>query len=162
MPIQAEHLRDYVIQPILQKTSLYSIQAEQLLLGTCAAESAMGSCLRQIGGPALGIFQMEVPTHDDIYTNYLNYNESLKIRLLKACEYTSRPSNYALIQNLAYAALMARIKYYRCPNQLPEKDDIDAMAEYWKINYNSIMGRGTVQHFKAAYERYVSPLYRRK
>lgn len=45
----------------------------ELLLLTCAAESAMGKYIMQVGGPARGIFQMEPNTEKDIWENWLKY-----------------------------------------------------------------------------------------
>ena len=54
------------------QTVLVSQEAENLLMGTAAQESALGEYIRQLGnGPALGIFQMEPETFDDIVRNYL-------------------------------------------------------------------------------------------
>ena len=41
--------------------------------GTAAVESRMGTYLRQIGGPALGIWQVEPATHLDCWDNWLDY-----------------------------------------------------------------------------------------
>ena len=58
-----------IIEPVLSRLHAASPAARALLLGTAAQESAMGRYIRQLrGGPALGIFQMEPATHDDIWT----------------------------------------------------------------------------------------------
>lgn len=69
MSINCEQLRLYVIRPTLEKIELWSEAAENLLLGTTAQESHMGTYIKQVGkGPALGIYQMEPATHKDIWT----------------------------------------------------------------------------------------------
>jgi hypothetical protein len=45
---------------------LASLNAIQLLMGTAAQESHLGTYLKQINGPALGVFQMEPNTEIDI------------------------------------------------------------------------------------------------
>ena len=65
-----------VIKPALEKLGLWSMAAEELVLGTAIVESA-AIYLRQHGaGPALGLWQAEPRTHDDLYTNYLSYRGS--------------------------------------------------------------------------------------
>ena len=54
MGIHPKHLAEYVIRPSLKPLGLYSLEAEQLLLGTAAVESQLGFYLHQIKGPALG------------------------------------------------------------------------------------------------------------
>lgn len=46
---------------------LHSMAAEQLLLGTAIQESHL-KYRRQIGGPALGYFQVGTNTQDDIWS----------------------------------------------------------------------------------------------
>jgi hypothetical protein len=49
-----------------------------LLLGTALTESGDMHYLHQLGnGPALGVYQMEPTTHEDIYDNYLKYKKEL-------------------------------------------------------------------------------------
>lgn len=49
-----------LIRRVLIGIGGYSEEAENLLMGTAAQESALGEYIRQLGnGPALGIFQME-------------------------------------------------------------------------------------------------------
>jgi len=60
----ADHLRREIIAPALRHIGMWSGAAENLLLGTAAVESRMGTYLRQVGGgPALGIWQVEPVTH---------------------------------------------------------------------------------------------------
>ena len=61
--IKASELRQYVIRPTLKAINLWSIAAENLLLGTAAQESQLGHYLTQVKGPALGIYQIEQSVH---------------------------------------------------------------------------------------------------
>ena len=71
------HLLDRVIAPALEKIGLWSRAAEELVLGTAIIESGL-TYLKQHGdGPALGLWQVEPATHDDLYTNFLNYRPEL-------------------------------------------------------------------------------------
>ena len=142
---------DHVIQPALETLGLYSKAAEQLLLGTALQESRL-TYLRQVGGgPALGLFQMEPATHDDIWHNYLDYRPELASRVSIL---VSVPIAQSLTANMWYAAAMARVHYRRVPAPLPEEGDIEAMAAYWKQHYNSQLGAGQEHEFVANWERY--------
>ena len=77
------HLKEYIIIPVLSKLDMYSESAANLLLGTAAIESDMGQFLRQINGPALGIYQMEPSTHLDIWQNYLQFREEMLKKVRK-------------------------------------------------------------------------------
>jgi len=143
-----------LITRVLDDLGLSSPSAVNLLLGTAAQESGFGTYLRQVSGPALGIFQMEPATEEDIWRNYLRYQEGLRHSVVQ-CTLVSFPTPAALIWNLAYSIAMARIKYYRDPAPLPDADDIPALACYWKNVYNTPQGRGTVDEFIENYKRYV-------
>lgn len=162
MAIFNEQLREYVIQPVLQKTGLYSLAAEQLILGTCAVETNMGSYLRQMSGPALGIYQMEPLTANDIWLNFIDKNRKLRSLIFEATEYIQRPNNLALMTNLAYATIMCRVHYLRVSEKLPEVGDFTAMANYWKKWYNTPLGRGTTDKFLIAYQKHVLPMYQKR
>jgi hypothetical protein len=153
MGIEVSHLRLYVIQPTLQFLDLYCKSAENLVLGTAAQESKMGRWLRQVGGgPGKGIYQMEHPTHEDIWTNYLSYKPDLKNKILQFA--TSREDD--LIWNLAYATAMVRVHYLRVSEPLPREDDIQGLAKYWKQYYNTKLGKGTTDEFVRNYETYLN------
>lgn len=167
MSIDSAQLRDYIIRPFLNGAGLYSLAAEQLLLGTCAVESQMGSYIHQVGNGSyinqnggLGIFQIEAFSHQDIWINYLNARQDLSKRILYTCNYVTRPDDSALISNLGYACLMARVKYLRSPNPLPNPGDVYGMSLMWKDVYNSSQGAGTPEHFQDLFLKYVSPIYK--
>ena len=144
--IKAKHLRDYVVRPTLKRLGLWSMSAENLLIGTIFQESKGGYYLHQLGnGPALGVYQIEPATHDDTWVNYISYRKRLKTKLNKVM--TSGPRNSQLVTNLAYATAIARIIYYRKPSALPDANDVQALGEYWKKYYNTEQGKGTVEEF---------------
>lgn len=153
----AEHLRTYIIKPTLTLLDMDSESAERLLLGTIAVESSMGLYLHQQKGPALGIYQIEPATLRDVYENFLGFRPDLhkKMRYIKSG--MSNEDN--LIGNLYYATAIARLIYKRVKEPFPEPCDIDGLANYWKTYYNTEKGKGTVEHFKSNWERYVSELY---
>jgi len=150
-------LRDVIVRPVLERLGLHSPSAECLLLGTALAESGCTS-LRQNGGPALGLFQMEPATHDDIARAFLAFRPSLKSAV--AALAAPWPQGAAqLATNPAYAAAFCRLSYLRAPPPLPEPEAADGMARYWKAFYNTPLGRGDPARFMALYADRILPLY---
>lgn len=149
MSINPGQLREYVIRPTLKELGAYSESAEELLMLTAATESLCGKYLHQVGGPALGIYQMEPATHDDLWVNYLKYKPAL-------AEKVARYGHEAreLPGNLYYATAMARIHYLRRPEALPSAMDERGLASYWKTWYNTHLGAGTVEKAIENYRAY--------
>jgi len=139
--------RSEVIRPVLKRAKLWSLDAEWLLLRTAKAESDLDA-LKQRGGPALGVYQIEPATHNDIWKNYLAYRPIKAARILAhSC---SVPQHRQLIWNLGYATLIARLVYLRSPRPLPGAADLRGQALIWKAIYNTYLGKGTIQHFLEA------------
>lgn len=153
--IDPQHLRECVIRPTLDHIGLWSESAEELLMLTAAQESAMGRYLRQITGPAVGVFQMEPATHKDHWANYLAYKPDLAERVLGLRLGWTDDRAQEMAGNLYYAAAMARVHYRRNPNALPRAQDVRGLAAYWKAAYNTPLGHGTVEQAIESYKRYV-------
>ena len=52
-----------LIEKVLKEFGMYSESATNLLLGTAAQESRFGTYIKQINGPACGVFQIEPLTY---------------------------------------------------------------------------------------------------
>ncbi|PYD63566.1 hypothetical protein [Gluconacetobacter entanii] len=131
-----------IVAPTLDYIGLGGDSAVNLLTGTALVESGV-VYLRQINGPARGLWQMEPFTHDDIWATFLS--DARMTSLLGAVlDLLSRwPSRVAQLPgNLPYACAMARLKYYRAPETLPAADDAAGQCRYWKTNYNTSLGAG--------------------
>jgi hypothetical protein len=146
---QLRHLISIVLKD-MEPEIPYSETAVNLLMLTAAVESNLGTYIEQIGGPARGIFQMEPATEEDIWINYLAYKPNLKNKVESYMSDTKKIGNH-MVWNYAYAIAMARLKYLRDPNPLPNntKDDL---AKCWKRVYNTSLGRGTVEKAIKKYE----------
>lgn len=146
-------VRDLVIRPALETLRLWTPAADQLLLGTALKESDGFRKLRQYGGgPAVGLWQMERATFDDLEGRYLLRRPELaeRVRMLSHLALFE-----ALAWNLAYACGLARVRYFMVPAPLPALDDIEAQARYWKQHYNTPGGRGTVAEYVETWQRYM-------
>jgi hypothetical protein len=149
--------RNLIIDPTLKKMKLYSEVASNLLLGTALQESRLHH-LKQIRGPALGLYQVEPTTHHDLYVNYINNKPHVAVRLdqinFRALwnNWDNWPSDELLITNLEYATAICRLIYFRRPEPLPsDPGDIQGLAEYWKRHYNTNSGAGTAIQYKSSY-----------
>jgi hypothetical protein len=140
-----DHLRDLVIRPTLKHIELWSPASENLVLGTALVESK-AEYLRQLQGPALGLWQMEPETHDDIWENYLRYQHELGLMVTELTTSAAlTEGSLELIGNLYYGAAMCRVHYRRVTEPLPDDRDAQGMARYWKRYYNTSKGAGTVE-----------------
>jgi len=132
----------------------YSLDAENLVLGTGAHESCGWKYRRQLGnGPALGLFQMEPATFNDICKNYLKYHSNISEKIKQIC-HVSVLSAIDLISNDRLAICMCRVSYYRQKEPIPKS--IEGYAELWKLRYNTPLGKGTEEEFIDNYNAYVS------
>lgn len=150
--LDISQFRRAIIRPALETIELYSLAAEELMLGTALQESGLRYLEQLGGGPALGLWQMEPETHDDIHDNYLVYRPELLQRLMLL---TNLAIPLALTAQLWYAAAMCRIHYYRSPDPLPAAGDLPAQAAYWKRIYNTEQGRGTKAEYVANWRKYM-------
>lgn len=155
MSISKIDLLEYVIRPSTKAMGVQSASSDVLLLGTCEIESSCGKYLRQINGPAIGIFQMEPVTHDSLVKRELRkhrLDQIMKICFIPGFYYMQAP---VMAWNLYYATLMARAKYLTKPRPLPKYDDAQGMAEYYKEHYNTPLGASTVEKSKEVFERII-------
>jgi hypothetical protein len=152
-----------IIDPALRALDLDPPAARpavrQLLLGTALQESLLRH-LRQLPnrdgsrGPALGYFQMEPATHDDIWKTFLAFRPALAARMRALAGLPAgRPEAERLVGDSVYAAAMARLRYRRAPGRLPAAGDVAGMAVYWKLHYNTPLGRGAPAEFAARLAR---------
>lgn len=146
--ISPQDLLNHVVGPILSSIGLGGVDAEALMMGTAAQESGCGRFLAQLHGPALGVWQMEPATHDDLWKNYLAYREPLHDSVMRL-RLSVLPGVDQLAGNLYYACAMARLDYARCSEKLPAAGDLDAQAAYYKLHYNTPGGAGTAAEYIA-------------
>lgn len=150
--IDIKQFRQHVIIPVLNYLNMYTPAAENLLAGTALQESRL-TYLRQFNnGPALGVYQCEKATHDDIWKSYLTFHQATasKVRGLQTGLFDDPFQDLA--GNLYYATAMARVHYYRLPFKLPAADDIKGLAHCWKLYYNTPLGKGTEEEFIQHYQ----------
>jgi hypothetical protein len=158
MSISFHQFKEHVVIPTLKYLDSeipYSDEAVDLLMLTCGHESKGGRFLTQSGGgPARGVYQMELATHDDIWDNFIKYRKGGGLSyFLNSTSGESTPAD-SLIMNLSYATAMARVHYWRVKEPLPSKDDmgyLDKLGKYAKLYYNTHEGKATASKYTTDY-----------
>lgn len=158
MTIQADQLRTLIreVLEILAEDSqiptLYSEDAVELLMLTAAQESLCGTFIKQVNGPALGIFQIEPSSYLDLY-KWMARRPNLHKAVMKfRAKRISVRNN--LIGNIPFQIVVARAFYYRKPGKLPVHTDLNEMAAYYKQYFNTHLGDATVEGAKEKYLKY--------
>lgn len=149
-------IQEYVIRPALGIIQLGSKSAEILLAGTILCETG-GDYLKQVHGPALGLYQIEPTTHIDVKKWLMQpKNKNLLTYTLSSCFAAILPPDDAcLIYHLRYATIIARFIYYRAPASLPRIDDAQGFANYHKKFYNTPKGKADVTKNIAVFEKLI-------
>lgn len=137
-------LREMVVRPALQTITLWSQDAEDLVVRTGVQESRLTYLAQSGGGPARGLWQMEKPTFDDLWVRFCGLHPELAAHVHTLIAPGIAPFDQ-LPGNLLFAAAMCRIKYFSCPDPIPES--LMAQADYWKKWYNTTAGAGTTAEF---------------
>lgn len=154
-----KQFNDFILVPTLKALGLFTPASNVLMLGTALVESNL-DFVEQIGpGTAMGIYQMEEATYRDIL-RYLNRfdNSRLKERCIAACYYNGWPSSDALMHNLKWATICARLKYWMHPDPLPSSMDAKQFARYHKEKYNTSMGKTDTDESTKVFEHVISLL----
>jgi len=148
--IDKNQLRDLIrdVLAYLDPEIPYSSTAVELLMLTAAAESRLGTYIKQVNGPARGIMQMEPATDGDIWRNYLAHNKDLRRKILLLMGVADTDALDPAVTNLAYQIAMARVHYRRVSEALPNMEghpteDAIRLASYWKDHYNTSLGKGS-------------------
>lgn len=137
-------IRNFVIMPALKLCNLWCESAEILLTGTLMMETNAVAII-QNHGPALGFFQIEPETHEDIKL-YLSHPASVHLLkpLLECCYFSNLPNDSELISNIKYSCLIARLIYFRNPERLPDQEDREELAHMYKRIYNTSGGKADI------------------
>ena len=153
--LDCSQFRSLIVEPVLSKLRLYSKNAEELLVFTCASESLGGTLLAQIKGPALGIYQMEPNTYTDIWVNYIRARNQLATLMAIHFGCNKIPEIERLVYDLHYATAMSRIHYFRMPGNLPDAKDVEGLWDYYKKYYNTEKGKAKKEDSIKKYQDFI-------
>lgn len=167
MTIDINQFREEVVRPTLHDLKMYSPVAENLIMGTAAQESGFSYIKQLGGGPALGMFQVEPATAEDILFRYLKTRKDLRARFERAVQVVP-PHNIdwdnttigmvsqRLVYDLRFGVALCRLRYWMMPEKMPARaDDLLGLARYYKAHYNTPLGKATEHEFMSNYRRYV-------
>jgi hypothetical protein len=159
MSIEPEHLREVIVDTLksfdthIKPRKALSRSAVEMLMLTAAQETYCGRYLRQIRGPALGIFQMEPRSFNDLMLWV-----TTKKKWIKSYLDPMRNSLWGweidMKANIPFQIVVARVYYLRVPEQFPPPEDVEAMARYYKKYWNTHLGAATVEEAMKNYARY--------
>jgi hypothetical protein len=142
MSILAADFGQYVVQDALEilanmNAIPYSETAYNLLMGTAAQESLLGTYLVQQSGPGIGPF-MQTPSEVPAMLAACNANT---LSALASVSHSGSSPNQ-IITNLVYAAMICRIFYWQVPAPLPD-NTLAGLWGYYKEHYNTATGAAT-------------------
>jgi hypothetical protein len=151
--LDAGQLANLIIKPALQDLAIFSDDMCQLLLFTCSVESVGGTYIHQVNGPALGIYQLEPATYNDIWTNWIKDKQGLKLQLLHNFNAPVMPDENRLIYDIRFATAMCAIFYSRVHENIPAST-FEAMWDYYKRYYNTSKGKADQEHAMNSWLRF--------
>jgi hypothetical protein len=164
-PVQ---FRRFVVEPVLSVLGLHSPAAVSLLLATALHESGGLTYIDQVTGragaagdtvlgPAIGLYQIEPATHEDLFQSFLRWPRYQPLRELVLQYRSPLPDRHEQLMDPFYATAVARAQYFRAKPPLPAPGDWAGMAAYWKQFWNTPAGKGTPAEFLANWHRFGGP-----
>jgi len=149
--MKSDQLRFYIVKPALSLLgpALSTRFAEDLLIATCAQESRLGEYVLQVNGPALGIYQIEPTSLADLWFWIQHRRPRWDAAFATVgINPAAAVDNEAVIYNLWFATLIARLFYYRVPTALPIYTTTPNLWGYYKPFYNTLAGAATLMEFE--------------
>lgn len=145
MGLDQAQLRNLIVRPPLEFIGLGGLAAENLIVGVGVIESRL-AYVKQLTGPALSPWQIEPATYNDLRTrSCLKYPE-IVAKMLQFLKMQMLPFKADYLAGNLYAAVMiARMKFYFDKEGLPDAQDHEGMAKYYKRIYNTHEGAADVK-----------------
>ena len=154
--MDVNQLKNYVIIPSISAIGMYSVEAVQLLLMTCATETHLGQYIKQANlgynDGAFGIYQQQALSYNELYDNLITPSQSMTAKMRLYLNYVGKPPVQRLMTDCALATIMARMFYHNIPEPIPEATNVEALAYYYKKYYNTEMGKAKVPEVITAYK----------
>lgn len=152
-----KQFREDIVAPTLGALQIRNPNMPELLVFTCAVESAGGTYVRQIKGPALGIYQIEPTTFSDLFANYILRKPDVLNLFTLNLGLHRMPSPEQVITDLRLATALAACLYMYRKARLPEKSilDADGLWDIYKPLYNTVKGKSEKESSIKAYQRFI-------
>lgn len=157
MGLDKQQWTDCIVAPAVRMLPFPNRRARALLLlATGMRESEELTYIKQIRGPALGLYQIE-PTTIDYLVNYMymQRNEKLTGVLMQV-----KAPGFSYVEqmpwNLMLGTILAAVRYWVVPEPLPAEGDANGMASYWGRYYNTRNVEKEVKDFARRYKEAMS------
>ncbi|WAH60114.1 hypothetical protein LZ023_11445 [Pseudomonas silvicola] len=153
MGIAARELSQYVIRPTLLYLGRHCANAEALLLGVAASQSALGNELH--GRRGHGLYRIGALRHQALWDRYLALDPELAslVRGLASQHAFLSGPHLELTVNLRYATAIAWLLIEQQKTPLPQADDLIGMARIWRQTFQP---QGRIRDFTAAWARCIT------
>lgn len=155
------HFRLYIIRPVLKKMAartgirkLWTLAAENLVLGTCLVESDLFYLAQYPRGPARGIAQMEWDTYSWVLSALAEKHQEVYLSIFSfASDVDEGWTPWEQVRgNMFLSVALCRGRYWLDKEPLPPAKNIEALGAYWKRVWNTDLGKGTVRDFVQKYK----------
>lgn len=146
--------RQEIVIPTLSALNIRSPHMAELLVFTCATESAGGTYVKQVKGPALGIYQIEPTTFTDVWTNYILRKPDVVNMLSLHFGIHRVPQPTDVIYDLRLATIMT-LMLYLCRKVNPQDSEISTLWKLYKEFYNTEKGAAIEAESIKAYKRFI-------
>lgn len=123
--------------------------ADKMILETAIAETGLGKIEDKTKGAGMGITQFDEFPFDDLKQRSLDKRDKI---------YQNLGVDITLVEwddiryNPFLGMLFARLQYLPLKENIPST--IEERARYWKKYYNTVKGKGTVEHYLEMNKQY--------
>lgn len=150
MIFSADELRHLIIRETLKELGDWSLDRENLLLGTAAQESGLGQNLKE--GRLAGIYHISPAAHRAVWDKYLINQPEIAstVRGIAGQHSFLKDPHGELISNLKYATAIAWLIYKRTGKNLPQHCSLEDLARFW-YRYFHTRASGKIEDFIANY-----------
>lgn len=146
------------IYAVINKLSFIPTNTDivNLILETIASESLRGIYVKQEGGPAKGLSQIEPATEKYVLNWLKKYHKDIYEEIIHFYD-TSKSKKWNLTYNVPYGiALTIAIYFNKCGDNIKYYITTkDNRSKIWKQFYNTYLGKGTLEGYTNKIERYL-------
>lgn len=146
--------RENILTPTLDGLQIRDNNLKELLVFTCAVESAGGTYVKQIKGTALGIYQIEPATFSDLWHNFIIRNPPLVNLLTLNLNLHRVPDPLELITDLKLATVTCAL-FYQWKNVKVLSTDEQELWMNYKKYYNTEKGKAEMEPSIKAYRKFI-------
>ncbi len=151
--LDVNQFREVIVLPALHGLQLYTKELAELLVFTCAVESAGGTYIKQIHGPAVGIFQIEPAVFTELWVNCIIRNPSYINLLTMNFHVHQMPKPDELMTDLKLSAAICGL-YYKWKKVNPLQMDAEYLWGLYKEFYNTKNGKAEHETSLKAYAKF--------